>query len=105
MVTMATTPKSAGVSSRARMTVLTTWTAKASAWANTVAAAPRTARRRNSPSLAIGWNAPLASNGVILSLRSSPPVDTPSSKPPRMSQCYWLSTQSHGPAIPPPGRV
>ena len=68
MVTMVTTPKSAGVSSRARMTVLTTWAASDSAWADTVAAAPRTARRRNSPSSATGRNAPLASNGIILSL-------------------------------------
>ena len=63
MVTMATTPKSAGVSSRARTTVGTTCSASDSAWADTVAAAPRTARRRNSLPSATGWNAPLASNG------------------------------------------
>ena len=45
MVTMVTTPKSAGVNSRARMTVLITWTARPSPEADIVAAAPLTARR------------------------------------------------------------
>src|ERR1700722_18101574 len=65
VVTMVTTPKSPGVKIRARMTVLNTWAPSASAEAETVAAAPRTARRRNSWPPFPGSKAPLASNGII----------------------------------------
>jgi hypothetical protein len=64
-VTMVTTPKSAGVSRRARITVLITWAARVSPEADTVAAALRMARRRNSWLPALGWKAPLESNGII----------------------------------------
>ena len=65
VVTMVTTPKSAGVSNLARTTVGTTRSASDSAAADSVAAAPRTASRRSSLPPATGWNAPLASNGII----------------------------------------
>jgi hypothetical protein len=65
VVTIVTTPKSAGVSSRAKMTVLITWAARDSPEADIVAAAPRTARRRKSWLSALGQNAPLASKGII----------------------------------------
>src|SRR5215469_3456564 len=65
VVTMATTPKSAGVKSRARTTVLATWIAVLTPVANTEAPAPRTARRRSSLPTTTGRKAPLVSNGVI----------------------------------------
>src|ERR1019366_10721805 len=61
--------KSAGVNRRARMTVLITWSARFSPLADTVAPAPRTARRRNLLPSTTERKAPLASNGVIRSLR------------------------------------
>ena len=66
VVTIVTTPKSAGVSSRAKMTVLIVWAARDSPEADIVAAALRTATRRKSWLPALGRNAPLASNGIIL---------------------------------------
>ena len=76
MVTMVTTPKSAGVSRRARTTVPTTWSCERQPRSRNVAAAPRTARRRNSPLPATGLKAPLASNGIIPSLGFEPDVHT-----------------------------
>ena len=63
VVTIVTKPKSEGISSRAKTTVEINWTAKTTPWANTVAPAPRTARRRNPPSTLVSWNSPFASKG------------------------------------------
>src|SRR5271157_1461642 len=63
VVTMVTTPKSAGVSSRARTTVAAICTANDTPWAKTITPAPRTAVRRSPSALAMGWKAPLESKG------------------------------------------
>ena len=61
---MATTPKSAGLSRRAKRTVATIWMTCITTCENTVTPAPRTARRRNArSSFSVGRNVPFASNG------------------------------------------
>ena len=65
ILTMVTTPKSAGVNSRARTTVLTNCAPSDRAEADIVAAAPRTASRRNSWPRSPGRKAPLASKGIM----------------------------------------
>src|SRR5215472_10408059 len=63
VVTIATTPKSAGASSRDRTTVAITWIPSNKTWENKVMPAPRTARLRSPPPSVEGKNTPLALKG------------------------------------------
>src|SRR5882724_2629178 len=60
---MVTTPKSAGVNSRARVTVAMIWTASPTPWEARVTPALRTVRRRSVPSCATGRNLLFSSKG------------------------------------------
>ena len=65
-MTMVTTPKSPGVSNRARTTVAAICRTKETPWAKIVTPAPRTAARRNPWPSAMGWKSPLESKGFKL---------------------------------------
>src|SRR5438309_4148700 len=80
VVTIVTTPKSAGVSSLARITVPPICRTSDTPAADIVAAAPRTARRRNSLPSETGRKAPLASNGIMF-YRVEPPTTGPPGAP------------------------
>src|ERR1700687_3420285 len=64
VVTIAISPKSMGVRSRARTTVAMIWMANENPEEKTVTPALRTATRRNPPPSAAGRNAPLSSKGT-----------------------------------------
>src|SRR5215471_8944999 len=65
VVTMVTTPKSAGIKSRPRITVLITWAPSDPPEVDMVTAAPRTAWRRMLVTGDMERNAPLLSNGLV----------------------------------------